>query len=108
MVEIKLVPRAKQDGRLCMHHKLRENRSILEATLTNRFFLFLFPLYLFATLAAAQNAKNETFADSIKLMDKQWIIEAYSSKDLKDFDRIVADDFLITSGSGKLQNKAEK
>jgi hypothetical protein len=44
----------------------------------------------------------------IKQMDRQWIIEAYSSKDLKDFDRIVADDFLITGANGKIQNKAQK
>jgi hypothetical protein len=41
-------------------------------------------------------------------MDRQWIIEAYSSKDLKDFDRIVAEDFLITGANGKVLNKAQK
>jgi len=41
-------------------------------------------------------------------MDRQWIIEAYSSSDRADFDRIVADDFLITAGNGKVLTKAEK
>lgn len=31
-------------------------------------------------------------------MDTQWIIEAYSTKDLSDFDRVVADDFSTTGG----------
>ena len=47
-------------------------------------------------------------SDSIKLMDRQWIIEAYSTRDLKDFDRIVADEFVITGNGGKMQNRAEK
>ena len=41
-------------------------------------------------------------------MDTQWIIEAYSSKDLKDFDRIVADNFQITGADGKIQDKSQK
>jgi hypothetical protein len=41
-------------------------------------------------------------------MDRQWIIEAYSTRDLKDFDRIVADDFMITGANGKVLTKAEK
>lgn len=52
--------------------------------------------------------KEKKLAGQIKLMDRQWIIEAYSSRDLKDFDRIVAEDFLITSGNGKVQTKVEK
>lgn len=51
---------------------------------------------------------TDKVVDAIKLMDRQWIIEAYSSKDLKDFDRIVADDFLITGANGKIQDKAQK
>jgi hypothetical protein len=50
---------------------------------------------------------NNTVAE-IKRMDRQWIIEAYSSKDLKDFDRIVAADFLITGSNGQILNKAQK
>ena len=41
-------------------------------------------------------------------MDRQWIIEAYSTRDLKDFDRIVADDFLLTGSNGKISNKAQR
>ena len=41
-------------------------------------------------------------------MDRQWQVESYGSKDLKDYDRIVADDFLITGSNGKTITKAEK
>ncbi len=66
-----------------------------------------------ATLILAQSgdkksSETDKVVDAIKLMDRQWIIEAYSSKDLKDFDRIVADDFLITGANGKIQDKAQK
>jgi hypothetical protein len=54
------------------------------------------------------SAVDSSLIEEIKRMDRQWIIEAYSSKDLKDFDRIVAEDFLITGGNGKLLNKAQK
>ena len=66
--------------------------------------------FLMSSLAFGQttNKGNGKLVETIKKMDQQWIIEAYSCKDLKDFDRIVADDFLITSGSGKIQNKAQK
>jgi len=60
----------------------------------------------FGGLISAQTAND--LVDSIKLMDRQWIIDAYSSKDLKDFDRIVADDFMITGNGGKTANKMEK
>ena len=65
--------------------------------------LFIF-VFLLSTGAYSQTALPE----QVKLMDRQWIIEAYSSRDLADFDRIVADDFLITGGNGKVQTKAEK
>lgn len=53
-------------------------------------------------------AQGDKVAEEIKRMDRQWIIEAYGSKDLKDFDRIVAEDFLITGSNGKILNKAQK
>lgn len=59
-------------------------------------------------LSLTKPPTTDKVAEAIKLMDRQWIIEAYSSKDLKDFDRIVADDFLITGANGKIQNKAQK
>lgn len=59
-------------------------------------------------LSQTKPPTTDKVAEAIKLMDRQWIIEAYSSKDLKDFDRIVADDFLITGANGKIQNKAQK
>jgi hypothetical protein len=77
----------------------------------------IFAIILLAVAAAPAvfgqtNGKSSTreskVTEEIKLMDRQWIIEAYSSKDLKDFDRIVAEDFLITASNGKIQNKAEK
>jgi Domain of unknown function (DUF4440) len=57
----------------------------------------------------AQHApRDNRVVEEIKRLDRLWIIEAYSSKDLKDFDRIVAADFLITGSNGKILNKAEK
>ena len=76
--------------------------------MSKRILLFALFSFIFTAVSFSQSSKDAELADSIKLMDKQWIIEAYSSKDLKDFDRIVADDFLITAGNGKVQNKAEK
>lgn len=63
------------------------------------------------TIAQADGKRRrqmESVVEEIKRMDRQWIIEAYSSKDLKDFDRIVAEDFLITGSNGKILNKAQK
>ena len=54
------------------------------------------------------SARNSKVVEEIKRMDRQWIIEPYGSRDLKDFDRIVAEDFLITGSNGKVLNKAEK
>jgi hypothetical protein len=74
-----------------------------------RHILFLTLAFVGLSLIAfAQDSKDQTIANRIKQMDRQWIIEAYSSRDLKDFDRIVADDFLITAGNGKILTKAEK
>jgi hypothetical protein len=75
--------------------------------------LIVLVLVLGGVLTAGQTSKEQSsetdkVVDAIKLMDRQWIIEAYSSKDLKDFDRIVADDFLITGANGKIQDKAQK
>ena len=42
-------------------------------------------------------------AEAIRKMDRQWIIEAYSSKDLKDFDNIIADDAFFTGADGQSQ-----
>ena len=65
-----------------------------------------------ASLVLGQGAKltsqPEKVVEAIKQMDRQWIIEAYSSRDLKDFDRIVADDFLITGANGRILNKTQK
>ena len=64
------------------------------------------------SLVLGQGAKLTSQSDkivaAIKRMERQWIIEAYSSKDLKDFDRIVADDFLITGANGRILNKTQK
>jgi hypothetical protein len=78
----------------------------MEGNMTARHLLFVSFVLSFGAIASAQ-AANE-IPDAIKLMDRQWIIEAYSSKDLKDFDRIVAEDFVITGNNGKVQNRAEK
>ncbi|MEJ7622859.1 MAG: nuclear transport factor 2 family protein [Pyrinomonadaceae bacterium] len=56
----------------------------------------------------AQSGVDQKLIDALKVMDRQWIIEAYSSKDLKDFDRIVADDFVITGANGKVLTREQK
>ena len=71
--------------------------------------LFIFALFTFVFSAVAFSQKTDNKRDdAVKLMDRQWIIEAYASRDLKDFDRIVAEDFLQTAGNGKVLTKAEK
>jgi hypothetical protein len=66
---------------------------------------------LFITAAASLafgQAKTEKLVEEIKKMDREWQVQSYSSKDLKDYDRIVAEDFLITGANGKTLTKAEK
>jgi hypothetical protein len=69
--------------------------------------LLVFILFITASMAFAQ-AKTEKLVEEIKKMDRQWQVESYGSKDLKDYDRIVAEDFLITGANGKTLTKAEK
>jgi hypothetical protein len=71
-------------------------------------FVALSMTLIFAALGSAQSNVSPSEIDKIKTMDRQWIIDAYSSRDLKDFDAIVAEDFLITAGNGKVLTKAEK
>ena len=70
------------------------------------------PVFILLMIAAASfafgQAKTEKLVEEIKKMDRQWQVESYSSKDLKDYDRIVAEDFLITGANGKTLTKAEK
>ena len=68
---------------------------------------------LLLALIIALVAVSGVFAQSgdvqkVIVMDRQWIIEAYSSKDLKDFDRIVAGDFMITGANGRVQTREQK
>jgi hypothetical protein len=66
-----------------------------------------FILVLFAAMASISSGQDK-MVEEIKKMDRQWQVESYSSKDLKEYDRIVADDFLITGSNGKVLTKAEK
>lgn len=52
--------------------------------------------------------QDKRLVDEIKKMDSLWQVESYSSRDLKDYDRLVAADFLITGSNGKVLTKAEK
>ena len=61
-----------------------------------------------AALVANAQAKNDKVAEEIKKMDRLWQVESYSSRDLKEYDQIVAEDFLITGSNGKTLTKAEK
>ncbi|HEX8566662.1 MAG TPA: nuclear transport factor 2 family protein [Pyrinomonadaceae bacterium] len=66
--------------------------------------VLLFVSALSITLAQS----SEKVVEEIKKMDRQWQVESYSSRDLKDYDRIVAEDFLITGSNGKILTKSEK
>jgi hypothetical protein len=71
--------------------------------------LLIFTLLMTATAAfAAGQTKAERLVEEIKRMDRQWQVESYGSKDLKEYDRIVADDFSIVGSNGKTLTKAEK
>ena len=65
--------------------------------------MLLTPAALFS-----QSKDEQKVIAAVKTMDRQWIIEAYSSKDLADFDRIVAPDFMITGANGKVQTREQK
>jgi Domain of unknown function (DUF4440) len=71
------------------------------------FILFIISTVSFA-FAQTADKKNEKLIEEIKKMDREWQVESYSSKDLKDYDRIVAEDFLILGSNGKTLTKAEK
>ena len=61
-----------------------------------------------AFVGFGQSGNELKVIDAVKQMDRQWIVEAYSSKNLADFDRIVASDFMITSANGKIQTREQK
>jgi hypothetical protein len=68
---------------------------------------------LFSVATGQTNSKrttlNKKVAEEIKRLDREWLIESYSStNDMSAFDRIVADDFMITHSRGKVLNKAQK
>lgn len=79
-----------------------------------KYFLLLIAVAFVASpvVFGQSNIKNSTrdnkVVEEIKRLDRQWIIEPYTSRDMKDFDRIVAEDFLITGSNGKTLNKAQK
>ncbi|MCA1594736.1 MAG: nuclear transport factor 2 family protein [Acidobacteria bacterium] len=51
---------------------------------------------------------NAKVVEEIKQMDRQWLVESYAPNDMSAFDRIVADDFMITHSRGRVLNKAQK
>ncbi len=65
-------------------------------------------LIIILSAFTASFGQNDKTIEEIKKMDRQWQVESYRSKDLKDYDRIVADDFFITGSNGKTIGKAEK
>jgi hypothetical protein len=72
-----------------------------------RILVFILIITAAASFAFGQT-KNEKLIEEIKKMDRQWQVESYGSKDLKDFDRIVAEDFSMIGANGKTITKAEK
>jgi hypothetical protein len=65
-------------------------------------------LLFVSALSVTSAQSSEKVVEEIKKMDRQWQVESYSSRDLKDYDRVVAEDFLITGSNGKILTKAEK
>ena len=71
--------------------------------------ILIFILFIIAAASLAfGQTKTEKLVEEIKKMDREWQVESYSSKDLKDFDRIVAEDFSMIGANGKTITKAEK
>jgi hypothetical protein len=65
-------------------------------------------LIIVLSAAAMSFGQNEKTIEEIKKMDRHWQVESYGSKDLKDYNRIVADDFSMIGSNGKTVTKAEK
>jgi hypothetical protein len=56
-----------------------------------------------------QSAQNNKVGEEIKRLDREWLIKSYDSmNDMAAFDRIVADDFMITHSRGKVLSKVQK
>jgi hypothetical protein len=77
-------------------------------------FTAIFVTIVFFPMAIGQTnyrhaAQNNKVAEEIKRLDSEWLVESYkSTNDMSAFDRIVADDFLITHSRGKVLDKAQK
>ncbi len=69
---------------------------------------YLVVLAIILSATAISFGQSEKMVEEIKKMDREWQVESYASRDLKDYDRIVAADFLITGANGKVLTKAEK
>jgi hypothetical protein len=72
-----------------------------------RILVFILFIIALASFAFGQ-AKTEKLVEEVKKMDSQWQVESYGSRDLKDFDRIVAEDFSMIGANGKTISKADK
>ena len=73
----------------------------------------IFMLIIVSVAAIGQTNNRQAsinkVAEEIKRLDREWLIESYTStNDMSAFDRIVADDFMITHSRGKVLNKAQK
>jgi len=55
-----------------------------------------------------RGAETAEAVEEIKRLERTWLIDSYKPNDMSAFDRIVADDFLITHSGGKVLTKAEK
>lgn len=70
--------------------------------------IFIFILLVTATASFGFSQDKNKISEEIRIMDSRWQVESYSSRDLKDYDRIVADDFAMIGSNGKTVTKAEK
>jgi hypothetical protein len=69
---------------------------------------YFFALLIVLAAFTFSFGQSEKLVEEIKKMDREWQVESYSSRDLKDYDRIVAEDFRIIGSNGKTLSKAEK
>jgi hypothetical protein len=70
-----------------------------------KYFIVLITLLLAITDCFGQNNKK---VEEIKKIDRQWQVESYGNRDLKEYDQIVADDFSMIGSNGTTLTKAAK
>ena len=63
---------------------------------------------MFGQTSKKPSTRDAKVAEQIKRMNRGWLVEAYYSNDMAAFDRIAADDFMVTNSKGNVLNKAQR